>query len=478
MPRVVVVGGGWAGCAAAIAAARSGAGVTLLERTDALLGTGRAGGIMENNGRLTGALEARALGAGDMFDLAAAAYRHRGVDFPGHDHAALYDPARLEGRVLSALPARGVEVRLLARAVGVEMAGRRVLAVTVERAAAVERGAAVERATADGDAVGRGGHVVGPAHPFARAVAVPGSLAAVYADAFVDATGTAGPPALCRRWGNGCVMCVMRCPTFGPRVSVAARAGIEEFALAGEDGRRGAMSGSCKLERETVAPEVTRALGRGGVAVLPLPPELRHAGALAIKACRQYALPEYAESLVLLDTGAVKMMTPFFPRAELRQVPGLEAAQYVDPIAGGVGNSMRFLALLARDDGLRVLGTDNLFSAGEKVGLVGHTEAALSGALAGHNAVRAALGLPALVLPPALAVGDLIAASGREARKEREYSRRYTLSGDHYFLRLRGLGLYLTSPAEVAARVAGLGLAGALAAPPRRAGGGANRRGS
>ena len=45
MVKVVVVGGGWSGCGAAIAAAKAGAQVTLLERTDMLLGTGLVGKV-------------------------------------------------------------------------------------------------------------------------------------------------------------------------------------------------------------------------------------------------------------------------------------------------------------------------------------------------------------------------------------------------------------------------------------------------
>ena len=37
--KTVVIGGGWAGCAAALTAEKAGADVTLLERTDMLLGT-------------------------------------------------------------------------------------------------------------------------------------------------------------------------------------------------------------------------------------------------------------------------------------------------------------------------------------------------------------------------------------------------------------------------------------------------------
>ncbi|MCK4828979.1 FAD-dependent oxidoreductase, partial [bacterium] len=51
--KVIVVGGGWAGCAASLSACKQGAEVVLIERTDMLLGTGLVGGIMRNNGRFT-----------------------------------------------------------------------------------------------------------------------------------------------------------------------------------------------------------------------------------------------------------------------------------------------------------------------------------------------------------------------------------------------------------------------------------------
>ncbi len=41
----IVVGAGWAGCAAALAAGKQGAGVTLVERTDMLLGAGLVEGV-------------------------------------------------------------------------------------------------------------------------------------------------------------------------------------------------------------------------------------------------------------------------------------------------------------------------------------------------------------------------------------------------------------------------------------------------
>lgn len=59
---IVTVGGGWAGCAAALGAAKAGVRSVLLERTDQLLGTGLVGGIMRNNGRFAAAEELIAMG--------------------------------------------------------------------------------------------------------------------------------------------------------------------------------------------------------------------------------------------------------------------------------------------------------------------------------------------------------------------------------------------------------------------------------
>ncbi|HZK55639.1 MAG TPA: FAD-dependent oxidoreductase, partial [Desulfosporosinus sp.] len=97
MTKVVIIGGGWSGCAAAISAAKAGAEVTLLERTDMLLGTGLVGGIMRNNGRFTATEEMIAMGGGDLFKICDKTARHRDIKFPGHDHASLYDIALTHG---------------------------------------------------------------------------------------------------------------------------------------------------------------------------------------------------------------------------------------------------------------------------------------------------------------------------------------------------------------------------------------------
>jgi hypothetical protein len=346
MIKVIVVGGGWSGCAAALTAAKAGAQVSLLERTDMLLGTGLVGGIFRNNGRYTAAEEAIAMGGGDLFAAMDANARHRGIEFPGHKHASLYDVTVIEPAIRRILQEFSVDIQTKHRITGVTKYGKKLASVTVNNQEMVS------------------------------------------GDVFVDATGSAGPMGNCLKYGNGCAMCALRCPSFGPRVSVTSQCEIKEFYPVKKDGTLGAMSGSCKLNKESLSPVLRETLERDGVAVIPLPAHLNKAHALGKKACVQYALNAFAENLILLDTGHAKMMTPFFPLNDLRTIPGLENARYEDPYAGGIGNSMRYLGIAPNSNILQVDGMDNLFCAGEKSGLlVGHTEAVVTGLLSGHNAV-------------------------------------------------------------------------------------------
>jgi hypothetical protein len=281
----------------------------------------------------------------------------------------------------------------------------------------------------------------------------------------VDATGTLGPQANCTKYGNGCAMCVSRCPTFGPRVSIAGKIGVAEYMATRVGGGFGAMSGSCKLHRESVDAGIITELDRAGVCVVPIPKTLlaelkaKEEKLLAMKCCQQYALEAFAENLVLLDTGHVKLMAPFYPLADLRRIPGLENARYDDPYSGGIGNSIRFLAMSPRDNALRVGGVRNLFCGGEKAGpLVGHTEAICTGALAGHNAVRRALGKELIELPITLAVGDLIAFSNAQVRGG-DLGSKYTFAGSVYFERMKSLGTYTTDQRIIRTRVHAAGLA-------------------
>ena len=417
--KVAVIGAGWAGCAAALSARKQGAEVALIERTDMLLGTGLVGGIMRNNGRFTAAEEMLAMGGGDLFELTDQNSLHRNIEFPGHPHASLYNVATMEPIVRSLLESKDIEIRTATRVNDVEMKYGTIAAILGKR----------------GDETVR----------FA-------------ADAYVDATGTAGPPGQCTKYGNGCVLCVLRCLAFGGRVSVTALCGVRE--LIGKKGSQiGAMSGSCKLLKESLSTDIVGELNRKGVAVIPIPVSLQKEVQTSIKACQQYAIPEFKANLVLLDTGHAKLMVPFFPLAALRKIGGFEYARYEDPYAGGMGNSIRYVGMSPRDDGLKVQGVENLFCAGEKAGLlVGHTEAIVTGTLAGFNAVRLIRGDRPLVLPRSLAAGDAIGFVREQMATEEGLGYKFTFSGSVYFERMKEMGLYTMERAAILERVDKAGL--------------------
>lgn len=417
--KIIIVGGGWAGCAAAFAATKAGARVSLIEKTNMLLGTGLVGGIMRNNGRFTAFEEIWALGGGDFLRCIEGAARHRLINFPGHQHAALYDVTQIEPAIKTYLLDLGVDLHLETRMTAAEK---------------------------DGNSI-RELHSAGREKFAGRA--------------FVDATGSAGPTKNCKKYGGGCAMCILRCPAFGPRVSLTSRAGVKEI-MAGEGFPHfEAMSGSCILEKNSLAPHLVDQLEKDGVLVVPLPSHLFKDKLLGTKACQQYNLTAYGKNLIVLDTGHAKIMTPYFPLENLRTIPGFAHARYADPYSGGKGNSIRFMAMAPCNKALKVAGLENLYCAGEKTGLlVGHTEAIATGMLAGHNAARQLAGHEPLIMPGELAVGDIIAFMHEEMKSEKGLAQKYTFSGSVYFQRMQEKGLYTTDVNKIRKKVAGLGLDG------------------
>ena len=172
--------------------------------------------------------------------------------------------------------------------------------------------------------------------------------------------------------------------------------------------------------------------------------------------------------MIILNTGHGKLMSSFFPLELLRKIRGLEQVRFEDPYAGGLGNSIRFIGMAPRDDALRVTGVKNLLAAGEKAGLlVGHTEAIVTGTLAGYNAVKLIKRENLLTLPDALAVGDAI-SHVRSAMQEPEgLGYKYTFSGSVYFERMQQKGLYLTDPGKIRKRVDEAGMLGVFAMTSR-----------
>jgi hypothetical protein len=248
----------------------------------------------------------------------------------------------------------------------------------------------------------------------------------------------------CSKYGNGCAMCVLRCPSYGGRVSLAGICGVTEKTGKKDNGSVGAMSGSCKLYKESLSPEIVERLSSTGVAVIPLPEEFIE-NHLSVKACQQYALKEFAENIILLDTGHAKLMTPYYTLEKLHRIPGFENARYEDPYSGGKGNSMRYFDMSPRNNALKVEGLKNLFCAGEKAGLlVGHTEAIVTGVLAGYNTVRYLNGETLLELSRKTAIGEAIAFVNDEMETVQGMGKKYTFSGSVLFERMIELGLYET----------------------------------
>ena len=276
--KVIIIGGGWAGCAAAITAKKAGADVTLFEKTDMLLGLGNVGGIMRNNGRFTASEELIAIGAGDLINITDKLSRHKNIEFPGHKHAWLYDVNKVERAVTDHLKSIGVNIRLTSRVVDVKKSGNKITGIFLSDSSFYE------------------------------------------GDVFVETTGSTGPMGNCLRYGNGCSMCILRCPAFGPRVSISARAGIDDLQGEREDDVFGAFSGSCKLAKDSLSKEIVKELDEKGVVVLKVPAEDINIDKLKLKVCQQYALKEFAENIVLLDTGHAKLMTSYYPLNKLRKL--------------------------------------------------------------------------------------------------------------------------------------------------------------
>ena len=419
MAKVVVIGGGWAGCAAAIAAKKAGAAVLILEKTDLLLGLGNVGGIMRNNGRYSATEEAIALGARELFEITDKYATHSNIDFPGHSHATIYNVTKIEKPVRDKIREMGIEIRFFSRVVDVKLNDDKLVAVILE----------------DGEVI--------------------------YGDAFVETTGSTGPMGNCTAYGNGCAMCVLRCPSFGGRVSITSKCGLEDMVGKRKNGDYGAFSGSMKLLKESLSEEIQKDLDEKGCAVVPLPKELVNEGILDIKVCQQYALPAFAHNIVLIDTGHAKLMEPFYNLEVLRMVPGFENALIVDPYSGGKGNSIRYMSVAKRDNYMRAKGMANLFVGGEKAGFyVGHTEAICTGSLAGHNAARYCADRYLIQLPTNLLIGDFIAYSNNEMSKPDGEKLRFTFAGSIYFDRMKELGFYSTDSNVALERVRNASLEG------------------
>lgn len=394
MPTVVVVGGGFGGCAAALAAARAGAEAILLERTDTLLGVGHLAGILGGNGSRTAILEAKAMGGGDLYEACEAVKLHEIDYIEKFDlrHVSIFNVLTVEQEIKKALARAGVKLFFRARASNVQIKGERLFKVLLDDGTAIE------------------------------------------GDAFIDATGATGGVEGCTQHGYGCVLCSLRCPSFGDRVSLVAKAGVKELAVKQDHGKLGAVSRAIMYVKESLGREILAPLEKKGYLVMALGPN-------------QYVR--------IIHNGYVKVSgRAFIPLEELHAVPGFENAVLADPLSAGAGNLVTLLALAPRDDTMKVKGLKNLYCAGEKAGPKAEIACVVaSGLLAGHNAVRHCLGKEGLALPVTTALGHFIAFESREMEKEEGLRTGYGFDAGVYFQALKEAGLYSTDAKEITERV-------------------------
>ena len=119
------------------------------------------------------------------------------------------------------------------------------------------------------------------------------------------------------------------------------------------------------------------------------------------------------------------------------------------------------LGIAPRSDTMQVEGLENVFVAGEKSGpIIGHTEAYVTGVLAGYNAVLKANSNSLITLPRSTAIGDFISFVNEEVQKQKPIPTGFTFSGGVYFERMKQLGLYTTDVEEIRNRVKEAGVSG------------------
>ncbi|MBI2303556.1 MAG: FAD-dependent oxidoreductase [Chloroflexi bacterium] len=364
MRQVVVVGGGFAGCAAALTARQAGMEVVLIEKMDQLSGLGPWTGqlltwIARQEVLLTGGGGAQILNLLDSLAI----HRYYEMGVPGG--SIVFDVTRLAEGMRHLLEEAGVKVRLRSRAIDVETRDRRVETIVLEDGSRIE------------------------------------------GDAFVDATGQISTIEECEQYGQGCVLCMVQCPIFGSRISITAKAGVA-------DEKRGSPSYmSCSLiAMESFSPDLRKKIEaeESGYFYLPVPQEFQD-----IDFTGQWPHPERP---VTRHLGKVIQIIhiPFaktyanIPLNYLRRLPGFENAWLVNPLAGGTGQPLRMGAVAPRENSLRVKGFENLFVAGLKTGhIAGFVEVMFTADLAGYNATRVALGKEPIVLSPKTLIGFFIA---------------------------------------------------------------------
>lgn len=421
MPKVIVVGGGVAGCAAALAARKAGAAVVLYERTDMLFGVAVRAGEVNGNGWFIGQKELGFLGGGEFFAALESLKLHDNTPFPDatKGHPFIFHTGKAEPLFRKILLDAGVELHLETRVMDARKSGARV-----------------------------------------RSVKAAGSW--VEGDAFVDATGSRGGISVCTRYGKGCLMCLVRCPAFGDRMGIVERLGGKALTRTRPDGTPGMLNSAISLYKDSLAPDLLARLEKEGLLKIPIPAGLVDYAKVGLG---DAARPkEFVENIILGDIGPVAKCfgMVYMPQEQLRKVPGFENVQVEDPRSSRF-NHICNVTFAERDVALRATGFENLFCAGETAGNGAVVGSMATGYIAGHNAARSAFGKEPLVLPKSLALGDWIAFVGEQYATEEGRKKHFGMGRGFYWERMLKLGLYTDNVDEIKKRVEAAGLAGVLA---------------
>lgn len=76
----------------------------------------------------------------------------------------------------------------------------------------------------------------------------------------------------------------------------------------------------------------------------------------------------------------------------------------------------------------------------------------ITGAIAGYNSVKYALGIPLLILPRNTVSGDIIAYANYKMETKEGRNNRYTFAGAEYFKRMKENNMYTLDKEEIVNR--------------------------
>lgn len=449
--KIVVIGGGCAGISAAVGAVKAGAEVTLVERTDQLLGIGRIAGSMDVGGRYCLSLEVKEMGGGEVNEaLESICLPSRAnylkSHFPWHSlpgaeemvaHSWVYDLILAEPTLRRLLEGMGVEILWRSRAVDVAVEGKRLTGIKLHKGEWVE------------------------------------------GDAFIDCTGTAGGQANCIRDVGGCTMCPwMQCRTFGDRVSIAGKAGAKQISMHQQNGKPGCLYNGLYVYKGTLSKELQDQLKETGQIFVPyrgmIDWETDPAWSWATRGQDGNdgkGRPADSETSwrVTPDTGRFRLLdrgifaggagpSPI-PLETLRKVPGFENVVMAAPVGGMNIWSLGYDIIFCQNS-LRVPPCENLFVAGSKANIVDIQPGINSGLLAGNNAVRVAVGKEPVEFPKTVVTGDLIDYAQEFLNAEGGVSTFVSAHAGHYLRRLKDKGFFPDSVDKARKRVKEAGLNG------------------